>query len=143
MTERARLNLEEDDALDLLETLDWKVRDNRSLFDDASKSLVHSVVNKEPQPPGPDVKGIGYANLVDSYFEMPNQETHDHASNAKVWGEDDAANEGEELVEGCRLYDVGWMKARIENLIPEKHARLIRSGGWHSYYRRPPKVWTW
>ena len=172
--------LEEEYALDsqitrLLESLELTVREDRSLFNGASKAFVrnhfnnwtvseeakaeqpsatffgnkngsprgvstrytfpihvdaaslHSVVHAAPQPPQYDMEGIGYVNVLDCH-----------------WGDLDPEDEdeSEEPVEGCRLYDVGWIKVRVERLVPDIYKDLLEHHHWYNYFKRPPEVWV-
>lgn len=198
LNQRARESLEEEDALDLLATLDLSARDDRVLFDGADKSSVRDHFNAwltseeaaaaaeqadawgRPRgvlfdrggsrtlgwkmqggstryafPIHVDTAALesvvgesvdrpeeGYVNLINSYWAMPDPETYDFEGNGKVRGEDDPTDEGEEPVEGCRLWDVGWMKADIFDLVPGKYATLLQPGRYYTCYKRPPVVWT-
>ena len=62
---------------------------------------LHSVVHAAPQLPQYDMEGIGYVNVLDCHWGDLDPEDQD---------------EGEEPVEGCRLYDVGQMKAGLSVL---------------------------
>ncbi|OCK76954.1 hypothetical protein K432DRAFT_251937, partial [Lepidopterella palustris CBS 459.81] len=177
LNQRARESLEEEDALDLLATLDLSARDDRVLFDGADKSSVRDHFNAwltseeaaaaaeqadawgRPRgvlyafPIHVDTAALesvvgesvdrpeeGYVNLINSYWAMPDPETYDFEGNGKVRGEDDPTDEGEEPVEGCRLWDVGWMKADIFDLVPGKYATLLQPGRYYTCYKRPPVV---
>jgi len=51
-----------------------------------------------------------------------------------LWGE------GEDEVEGCKLYGVGWVKAGVAGLYPELYAMLIDDNRGHTHYCRPPEI---
>lgn len=89
------------------------------------KALI-SVVKDAPQPPAPDLRGIGYVNLV-----------------AKDWDEQEARDdgEGEEDVDGKRMYDAGWMKVAVDGLAPETYQILDSGAGtFGMIYERPPRI---
>ena len=49
-------------------------------------------------------------------------------------------DEGESEIEGSRLSDVGWMMVKVDSLIPETYATLIKGFMWDNIYCRPPQV---
>lgn len=55
---------------------------------------------------------------------------------------DDPTDEGEELVEGCRLYNIGWMKMGFRSICVPAYAYLDNQGLWMTAYKRPLEVWT-
>ena len=54
--------------------------------------------------------------------------------------EDDDFDEGEPEIEGSRLFDVGWMRIKVETLIPEMYDTMIKGFMWRKFYCRPPEV---
>ena len=96
---------------------------------------------------------IGYVNLVraDESWDLPDFDrfdwlTYKQASfeNEGVGNEDveeeDEYDDGEPELEGSRLHAVGWMKVKVESLIPEMYATLVKGFLWDTIYRRPPGV---
>lgn len=81
---------------------------------------------------GPDVVDEGdYVNIVDSQWYLPGPDD-----------EGESADEGEEPVEGCRMYDVGWMKMSSGSLHLSAYAFLENADLWSSAYTRPPdEIW--
>ena len=60
-----------------------------------------------PLPPESNFDGTGWVNLVDAQWEMPDKDTFDYEGNGMDPDTDGPADEGDEPVEGCRVYDVG------------------------------------
>jgi hypothetical protein len=188
---RGEDDLTDSDVPELLQTLDWKVHEDRELLDGASKDQVrkhflswvasdaakaeqydpnrpewqafdtmlgltprytycvhvdaaalHSVVYEAPQPPDRDVRGIGYVNLIDAEWEMPDPATFDFEINGMDPETDDPTDEGEEPIEGCRMTHVGWMKMGAQSMGVSAYAVLDKSGMFYAVYARPPDVWT-
>ncbi|KAF2495512.1 hypothetical protein BU16DRAFT_391586 [Lophium mytilinum] len=83
----------------------------------------------------------GYVVMIHSSWEMLDPETFNYEEEGLVRGEDDPSDEGEESIEGCKLEDVGWMKANVSDLVPDKYSLLKDPGNWESWYVRPPGVW--
>ncbi|KAI5238796.1 hypothetical protein E4T43_07166 [Aureobasidium subglaciale] len=46
-------------------------------------------------------------------------------------------DENEEEIEGCKLYDVGWMRVSVEDLMPRTYGNLIDINSWELYYHQP------
>jgi len=102
---------------------------------------LQSVMNG-PQPPDVDFDGHGRVNIVDVGWEMPDWETYDYEGDGYERGEIDRTDEGEEPVEGVRLYDVGWMKMGMQSMGVPAFAYLTNPGLWMGAYKRPPEVWV-
>ena len=51
---------------------------------------------------------------------------------------EDPLDDGEELLEGCRLQHVGWMRVRHFALWPDQYTTLREV--WEYNYRRPPAL---
>lgn len=52
---------------------------------------------------------------------------------------EDPYDEGEDPVNGCKMYDVGWMKIGVEcGLVNLNYTWLRDSADWGREYRRPP-----
>lgn len=99
---------------------------------------------------------IGYVNLIraDESWDLPDFDRFDWSVNRplnrdvprnedEVDGdvdEDDEYDEGELDIEGSRLHDVGWMKVKVESLLPEMYATLVKGFMWDKLYRRPPTI---
>lgn len=104
-------------------------------------AALDSVVNEAPQPPSPDLGGVGYVNVVNAEWEMPDRETFDYDASGLDPGEDDPTDEGEEEFEGCRLFDVGWMRVCVDGLLPRVWVLLSPGhSGWDVNYVRPPQI---
>lgn len=48
--------------------------------------------------------------------------------------------DGEEPVEGCSDWDVGWMKVQFDSVMLEPYAYLRDDLAWEQYYWRPPSI---
>lgn len=79
-----------------------------------------------------------YVNMIDGSWEEPTRE--DEGYNPEVMPED-PADEGETEIEGCKLYDVGWMKVDIR-AVPTSVYYLLQPGDtWDPLlYQRPPAI---
>ena len=73
-------------------------------------AVLESVVNAAPKPPEPDSEGIGYVNLIDPRWEMPDPATFDNKGSGLDPETYDPTDEGEPEVEERKLEDVGWTK---------------------------------
>jgi hypothetical protein len=87
-----------------------------------------------------DVGYRGQVNLINVYWSFPNHDEAERkeAEEAKV----DLIDEGEPPIEGCRLYDVGWMRYDIRDMLISLYGYSVRDRvreDW--YYERPPRVW--
>lgn len=100
-----------------------------------------SVING-PQPPILDDRGVGWVNLIDAAWEIPERETFNDDGNSSDVEIDDPTDEGEEPIDGCRLYDVGWMKMGAQSLCVPAYTYLHNPSLWMAAYKRPPEVWT-
>lgn len=74
--------------------------------------------------------------------EKQKQESGDGQDDVEAREDDDEDDydEGEPEIEGSRLFDVGWMKVKVETLLPEMYETLIRAFLWDRFYCRPPEV---
>lgn len=66
-----------------------------------------------PQPPARDIRKKAWVNVIDIQSKLPNTECED---------------EGEVEIDGCTLYDVGWMKVGVGSLARWAYAVLDRVG---------------
>lgn len=87
-------------------------------------------------------KATAYVKLLDIQFkDQPRQfaaaMVPDDAQRAKL----NAGDEGYPPVgtEGCRRYDVGWIKMSAICLMPRAYSVLMKDG-WVGYYQRPPNM---
>ncbi|RWA12799.1 hypothetical protein EKO27_g2301 [Xylaria grammica] len=103
---------------------------------------LRSVIHDGPQPPDHDLHGVGWVALIDSHWQMPNPETFDFEGNGLDPETDDPTDEGEVPVEGCRLYEVGWMRMGTQSIGVPAYAFLQRPGLFYAAYQRPPDVWV-
>jgi hypothetical protein len=87
-----------------------------------------SVVSNTPYPP--DAGYFGYINLIQKDWEMADPNA----------GEDDPIDDEKEPIEGCRRFDVGWMKVATAYMIPEGYASFGTQGHCYIVYRRLPEI---
>jgi hypothetical protein len=86
--------------------------------------VMYSVVESAPQPPARDKDGIGYVNLINSYWRP--QESSSQCD--------------EELHEQDGNDDVGYMRVCLQGLHPRVYSLLSNADAYHVFYRPPPKV---
>lgn len=77
----------------------------------------------------------GHVNFIKAGWRMRPEE--EYAYFREEEGMEDLFDEGEEPLEGCRLYDVGWMKVRLTSLVPY-YSRV--DDLWEELYRLPPAL---
>lgn len=84
-----------------------------------------------------DSKGGGHVNIIKANWALPSEaeveELRQHFDDPNV----DPLDEGYEELEGCKMYDVGWMRVGFRGLVPDTYASLDWSD-WETYYWRPP-----
>lgn len=81
-----------------------------------------SVVENAPQPPAPDLKPVGYLNLIKA-----------------DWTAD--IKDGEDGIEGSTQNDdMGWMKVAVDGLAPRGYSLLGENDGWEMCYVPPPEI---
>lgn len=93
---------------------------------------IRSVLECERQSKSAEPPRSSYVNIVRADSDWI--ETYGVTPSAPEYRLD----EGEEEVEGSRLYDVGWMKAPIRGLVPEVYSILRTNHRWDHLYCRPP-----
>ena len=102
--------------------------------EDALRSVVH---DGNGTPEEGMTKIGGYVNLIKADWALPSgEEAEERRREFEI---EDPCDEGEEPVEDCRMYDVGWMKVSIDSLMPGMYA-MLQSGAWDENYVRPPDV---
>ncbi|GIZ48412.1 hypothetical protein CKM354_001147400 [Cercospora kikuchii] len=69
-------------------------------------------------------------------YQYDSEDEPDEAARALLNSDDD----GYDPIEGCRSYDVGWVKAAARLLIPRTYAVLCYASGWDRMYVRPPAL---
>lgn len=85
---------------------------------------MYSVVESAPQPPARDKDGIGYVNLINSYWRP--QEPSSQCE--------------EEFHEKDGNDDVGYMRVCLQGLHPRVYSLLSNADAYHVFYRSPPEV---
>jgi len=98
------------------------------------EAALKSVVEPDPKLSGP-FDNLGFVNLVRADWEVPDPADHD----PEETGFNDPFDEGEDPVEGCRLWDVGWWKVSACGSMLGTYGRLL-SKHWGISYVRPPGV---
>ena len=73
---------------------------------------------------------------------MPDPATFDYEGSGLDSETYDPTDEGGPEVKGCKLGDVGWMKAAVYGLMPEAYRLLQAWDAFHIVYERPPVVWV-
>lgn len=81
----------------------------------------------------------GHINLIDVKWALADED--DCAVRREIDGMEDPLDEREEPLEGCRLFDVGWMKMRPMELLPHFYPNIEST--WEYSYRRPPALVPW
>jgi hypothetical protein len=74
----------------------------------------------------------GHVNLVNACWEIPMPEEWELKEAADL--EINLFDEGEEPIEGCRLYDVGWMRCYVRDMFISLYGMLMRDGVWEDWY---------
>lgn len=85
---------------------------------------MYSVVESAPQPPARDKDGVGYVNLINSYWRP--QET---SSQCEEGFHEQDGND-----------DVGYMRVCLQGLHPRVYSLLSSADAYHVFYRPPPQV---
>ena len=103
------------------------------------QGALDSIIDPEKQLAKEDAGIRGYVNLIDANWEMP--DAGERAAQLRIDDpeEDDPLDDGEEPIDGCKLYDVGWMKVSVIGLMPGGYAKL-RMRLWEENYVRPPAL---
>lgn len=70
---------------------------------------------------------------------MPFQQTPEEEPDDKERAKINAGDEGFPPIDGCRRYDVGWMKVAARFLFPMNYVALSNEG-WYDVYQRPPEM---
>lgn len=156
------------DAHALMASLEWTVQEDPATLDGASKSQVRTrfkqyvessqkpwgpryaaclavdaaslaSVLEGPQPPEVDLEDSTFVYLIDRCWEHVDRESYDWEAMGQDPAQDDPEDEGEEEVEGCKMFDVGWMKVNSNGIAPRTYD-LLDGMGWDGLYVRPPRV---
>lgn len=85
---------------------------------------MYSVVESAPQPPARDKDGIGYVNLINSYWRP----------------QEPSSQYDEEFHEQDGNDDVGYMRVCLQELHPRVYSLLSSADAYHVFYKSPPKV---
>ncbi|KAG8625401.1 hypothetical protein KVT40_007152 [Elsinoe batatas] len=166
LNDNVRESLEADDEeyLDLMDTLDWAVQETPEL-EGASKEEIRRrfrdwasehadlssprssfciMVDQDcidatlgaPAPPEYDSEHKAFVYIIDKNWRQRHYE--DNVDGASGGGKD-PADEGFDPLDGCRMDDVGWMKLAVSHVAPRAFS-ILDDPGWEGAYRRPPKV---
>jgi hypothetical protein len=88
-----------------------------------------SVVHDAPAPPAIDTTTKGWVKLIDkSWYLGRGEGIHTHMLH--------------EPVEGVAQEDVGWMRVRYQDVMPDFYALCRGANDWGVLYCRPPKIAT-
>lgn len=160
---RTRKCLEIYNGLDMMDSLNMTVFEDRSRFDGASTSIVRerfkqwaATAPQQEQGTGPAVsQRYRYCVHVDAValksviHDAPAPPAIDTSSKGFVnviwldWKQASPNAMGEEIgepLEGCIVHDVGWMRVAYQDLTVGMYYYLRDYSDWYREYRRPPKV---
>lgn len=74
---------------------------------------------------------------ADESWDYPDFDRFDWSTYETPEDEDANFDENEEEIEGSRLYDVGWTRVEVDELIPECYLPLVQTSAWANLYNRP------
>ncbi|CAK1367003.1 uncharacterized protein RHO25_011718 [Cercospora beticola] len=108
----------------------------------ADEEVVESVLQGEdPRAGFFDTPYHAYVKILDYQFEdEPYQYDSEEEPDEQVRASLNAGDDGCDPIEGCRSYDVGWVKAAARMLMPWVYAMLSKGEGWDWVYVRPPAI---
>lgn len=99
---------------------------------------LNSIIDRETKTPRDYSKGRGHVNLIYADWELPDpkESVEEQDVDSEV---EDPLDEDEEPIEGCKLFDVGWMKTHI-TVFGVAAQPYLDDEGWRINYVRPPGV---
>lgn len=100
------------------------------------EDALYSIVDRDSKIPSDDVWSKGYVNIIDCLWTLPSEEHQAYLREESP--ELDPLDEDEELLDGCRVHDVGWMKVQLYRVFPGLYTGL--DGVWRFDYVRPPGI---
>lgn len=151
------------DGLDMLDTLDYKVFEDRELFDDASTATIREHFKDWTETASYEEQGTGPAGfqryqlciqvdsealdsiLYDMSFPPRASSIGKHwvkliwrnwTFEASDWYRDGP----DDPVEGLTVHEVGWSRVALELVMVSTYAGIRDSLDWDREYRRPPRV---
>jgi hypothetical protein len=139
-------------GLDLMESLDLRVFDDPSLFDDASTSAVRdhftewaATASYQEQNTGPaQSQRYRYCIQVDDEALESVLSDEEYGVVNLIWKDwvptSDPREPVEEPVEDCTQVDVGWMMVDFSFVMVGMYYYLRDWNAWYIEYRRPPEV---
>lgn len=87
------------------------------------EECLYSVIDRETKRLKEYAATQGYVNMIQAEWRYPDPEVMAEMLGTEV-GEGDPYDEGEEPLEGCRLYDVGWARVNVGAMIVDAHPYL-------------------
>lgn len=109
-----------------------------SYFVQIDAESLYSIIDRETKTPLEWASLRGHVNLIDAQWKLP-----DPAYCAAVREIDpeveDPFDEDEEPLEGCKLFDVGWMKTHY-SVFDVGAQQYLDGEGWRINYVRPPGI---
>ncbi|KAL9623269.1 MAG: hypothetical protein Q9160_002376 [Pyrenula sp. 1 TL-2023] len=156
LNEWTRQNLEYDKALDLMDSLDWNIREDPKL-DGTSKREIRRIFNEwldqyadyRDTSPRYEQCIMVDQECVESVLDgaQPSDENSlikDHGYVYLIdarWKPDEDDDDVYSPIDGCTLTDVGWQKVAAGFVAPRAFNLMGEGGwGWDTYYVRPPGV---
>lgn len=149
-------------GLDMMDSLNLTVFEDRSLLDGASTSVVReqfkqwaTTAPQQEQGTGPalshryrfcvQVDAVGLEAVIHDAPTPPYPDTTSDGFVNLIWKDwrpstTDPIEEAEEPIEGCTLDDVGWMKVAYQEVVVDMYYYLRDRNAWYTEYRRPPEV---
>ncbi|PPJ60895.1 hypothetical protein CBER1_10964 [Cercospora berteroae] len=108
----------------------------------ADEEVVESVLQGEdPRVGFFETPLRAYVKVLDvEYDEETDQYDSEDEPDEKVRALLNSDDDGCDPIEGCRSYDVGWVKATARLLMPRTYAVLSKASGWERVYVRPPAL---
>lgn len=105
--------------------------------------VIQSVLNgPDPKSGAPyiNIDATAWVKILDAWYEeevyqCDDEEIPDDVERAR----ENSEQEGHEAIDGCRRWNVGWMKVAASNLVSRAY-HCLNDGGWYAYYVRPPAV---
>jgi hypothetical protein len=103
---------------------------------------INSILHEAPPPEQWDKDADGYVNLIWKYWHpFPSRLREVSERREKLGGyKRNHLDDGCEEIEGCKLQDVGWVKAGYQIVFVTLYALLRERGDWDVYYRRPDEA---
>lgn len=113
-------------------------------FVQIDEESLYSIIDRETKTHTRDYGLVlGHVNVISADWELPDPQYYAEiraADNDEDPSDyEDPVDEGEEPLEGCRLYDVGWMKTNI-SVSHVGTQQILTESVWDHNYVRPPGI---